>query len=139
VRVRFRKSPVGPHFLSCRRDDGSETYGQIPGQPGIPHDLIHFVVEQTLGLEHAFFGTVASGVGIPDAAERWRTLPPEARAQSARAEQVVAWFQRPDARMPDAPATAQQLAAIQARLDELVVRWNELSPKDVIELEWSEA
>ncbi len=132
----MRKSPVGPHVISCRRPDGSETYGQIPSQPGIPHDLIHFVVEQTLGLDRAFFGLVASGVGIPDAADKWKTLPAEAKAQSARAEQVVAWFQRPDARMPEVPATAAQLAEIQRRLDELSARWQALSPKEAIELDW---
>jgi hypothetical protein len=136
VKVRFRKSPAGPHVLSCVRADGSETYGPIPGQPGIPHDLVHFVVEQTLGLDRAFFGTIAAGVGIPDAAEKWKTLPPAARAQSARAEQVVAWFQRPDARMPDVPATPAQLAAIEARLATLHTDWLALPPKGALELDW---
>ena len=75
MKVRFRKSPAGqPHVMSCVRADGSETYGPIPPQAGIPHDLIHFVVEQTLGLDRAFFGTIATGVGIPDAAEKWKTF-----------------------------------------------------------------
>lgn len=137
MKVRFRKSPAGkPHVISCRRDDGTETYGPIPPQPGVPHDIIHYCVESTLGLRRAFFGTVASGVAIPDAADRWKTLGPEAKAESARAEQIVAWFQNPTARMPTVPASPAELAAIEAKIAELYERWQALGDKDAFEVDW---
>ncbi|MDB4952962.1 MAG: hypothetical protein JWO36_531 [Myxococcales bacterium] len=137
MKVRFRKSPPGkPHVMSCRRADGTETYGPIPGHPGIPHDLIHLVVEDLLGLRRAFFGTVASGVPIPEAAGAWKTMPQEARAEAQRAELVVAWFQVPGARVETVPATADELAQIEGRLAELHAQWLALGPKDALELEW---
>jgi hypothetical protein len=137
MRVRFRKSPEGqPHVIQCTRDDGSETYGPIPGQPGVPHDLIHYAVEKTLGLTRAFFGLVAAGTAIPDAADAWKTLDARTREEASRAELVVAWFQRPAARMPSVPASEEELARIEAFIAELAAAWDALAPKQALELTW---
>jgi hypothetical protein len=50
--------------LRCVRRDGSTTGCAMPRQGILPHDLIHYVVESTLGWRHAFCGMVASGVDI---------------------------------------------------------------------------
>ncbi|MFB9245971.1 hypothetical protein IV454_17945 [Massilia antarctica] len=43
------------------RDDGSSTQTAMPRQGILPHDLVHYVVESTLGLRNGFTGLVARG------------------------------------------------------------------------------
>ncbi len=63
--IRFKKSqPNKPHALSCIRSDGSTTWTRL--RVPVQHDLIHYVVETTLGLRDSFFGLVARGVNITD-------------------------------------------------------------------------
>jgi hypothetical protein len=66
MRVRFTKGPVSSKhdLLACTRPDGSETRGDMPRQGILPHDAIHFVVEQTLGWSDAFFGHIARGAEV---------------------------------------------------------------------------
>jgi hypothetical protein len=51
-----------PDTLTCVRDDGSITWEH--SAVGIPHDLLHFAVETTLGYRSAFYGLVAAGCDI---------------------------------------------------------------------------
>ena len=55
--------------LRCVRGDGSQTTAQMPRQGVLPHDLIHYVVEGALRLEHGFLGLVADGADISFAME----------------------------------------------------------------------
>jgi hypothetical protein len=50
--------------LRCVRLDGTETSVQMPRQGILPHELIHYVVEDTLGYRNGFLGTVAKGADI---------------------------------------------------------------------------
>lgn len=50
--------------LRCVRRDGSQTSALMPRQGVLPHDLIHYVVEGTLRLEHGFLGLVAKGADL---------------------------------------------------------------------------
>ena len=56
--------------LRCLRRDGSATSCAMPRQGILPHDLIHYVVESTLGWRHAFFGMIAAGADIGPAMEQ---------------------------------------------------------------------
>jgi len=48
------------NLLSCARPDGTTASADLG--PTLPHhDLAHFVVERTFGLEDGFFGNVARG------------------------------------------------------------------------------
>lgn len=52
-------------ILTVRRADGSMTWSKL--HPGMElHDLAHFVVEESLELEEAFFGLLAEGFAISD-------------------------------------------------------------------------
>lgn len=51
-------------LLRCERPDGTHTSVPMPRQGILPHDLIHYVVEQTLGYRHGFLGEVAKGADI---------------------------------------------------------------------------
>jgi len=50
--------------LRCVRADGSATTTAMPRQGILPHDLVHYVVESTLGWRHGFLGMVAAGADI---------------------------------------------------------------------------
>ncbi len=65
--VRFTKKADGRHRLTIVRDDGSVSQGQvIPGlgQKAIPHDLLHAIVEKTLGFSRGVYGMVNTGLDI---------------------------------------------------------------------------
>ena len=56
--------------LRCVRRDGSATGCPMPRQGILPHDLVHYVVESTLGWRHAFYGMIAAGADIGPAMEQ---------------------------------------------------------------------
>jgi hypothetical protein len=61
--VRFTKKADGRHRLTIVRDDGSVSQGRvIPGlgPDAIPHDLLHALVERTLGFSRGVYGMGAS-------------------------------------------------------------------------------
>lgn len=63
----------GTDRIEARRADGSTVGFELPKKgPLIPHDLVHLVVEQELGIADGFWGLVAAG---------W---PPEAIGQRSK-------------------------------------------------------
>lgn len=64
MNIAFRKREGAYSQLICTRDDGSRSESLFPNKRAIPHELIHYVVEKTLGLHTAFYGLVASGAAI---------------------------------------------------------------------------
>jgi hypothetical protein len=76
--------------LRCIRLDGSETSTMMPRQGGLPHDLIHYVVESALRYDHGFLGLVAKGADISFAMEQTHDLGNQALAdQATHAEAIV--------------------------------------------------
>jgi hypothetical protein len=76
--------------LRCVRRDGSETSVHMPRQGILPHDLVHYVVEEALGYREGFLGTVASGAEIDYAAQRSHAPQcPELAEQLVHAEAIV--------------------------------------------------
>lgn len=47
--------------IAIRRDDGSAAETRFPKKGPLPHDGIHYIVEDVLGLSDAFWGKVAGG------------------------------------------------------------------------------
>ena len=63
VRLRFIKLRTGKYDLvELHRADGRVERLENPKQGLAPHDMIHVVVEQTLGLREGFIGMVLSGL-----------------------------------------------------------------------------
>jgi hypothetical protein len=61
--VTFVRKAGSPDHVYVRRPDGSETGWSFPSYgDGLPHDLVHLVVESHFGLRDGFWGRVASGV-----------------------------------------------------------------------------
>jgi hypothetical protein len=65
--IRFTKGQGKEDTLACFRDDGSTTWERA--RVGVLHDLIHYVVETTLGYREAFYGLLAAGWDIQDFGE----------------------------------------------------------------------
>ena len=76
--------------LRCVRRDGSATACTMPRQGTLPHDLVHYVVESTLGWRHTFYGMIAAGADIGPAMELAHDPANRALAdQALHAEAVV--------------------------------------------------
>jgi hypothetical protein len=100
----------------------------------LPHDLAQFVVEQTLGLEHGFWGVLARGGSFKSVPGRRQTGPGREiirahRAQLEEAEALVnthvhAW--RAGAATPAGAA-----------LDAMLVRWRALGVGEELHLDWT--
>jgi hypothetical protein len=95
LRIRFTKRADGSAVLQCTRRDGTTTCQRHPTRRAgffVFHDLRHFAVERTLGIDHGFFGLLAEGWNIPDTEGKGPrgALPSEALA----AEQLVGLLDR---------------------------------------------
>jgi hypothetical protein len=65
MEIRFTKRNKEGHIISCKRNDGPETWMQISSFFAV-HDLCHYAVETELSLENAFYGMLNAGVNISD-------------------------------------------------------------------------
>ncbi|HVU36456.1 MAG TPA: hypothetical protein VHE61_23660 [Opitutaceae bacterium] len=93
--LRFTKGPLAAKAdrLSCIRDDGTVTEGDMPRQGILPHDLFHFAVESTLGWRDAFFGAVARGETLDQIARKSAGRKPTWSVQALQAESLVECLQ----------------------------------------------
>jgi hypothetical protein len=99
----------------------------------LPHDLAHFVVEETLGLQWGFWGLVAKGATFKSVRGRRRTQPGRELIRAHRAAlnaaehlvnaHVSAW--RKGASTPAAHA-----------LDAMLARWRALPVGEDLRLDW---
>jgi hypothetical protein len=63
MQVTFVRHPDAPDRIYVTRDDGSEVSWSFPSYgDGLPHDLVHLVLERRFGLRHGFWGRVNAGV-----------------------------------------------------------------------------
>ena len=154
MKVTFVRSD-GPDRMYVQRDDGSESSWSFPSYgEGLPHDLVHLVVERHLGLRSGFWGLVERGIDfnrINEAANRKGGKLADKYADLGDLEELLRaemvsnlpwgqeWFE--DAletnaafnEMPD----REQLDAIAAELDGWRARWRELPNKGALQMSWS--
>ena len=63
MRIRFVRTAGAPDRVYVRRTDGSETSWSFPTYgDAVPHDLVHAVVEEELGIVDGFWARVDRGV-----------------------------------------------------------------------------
>ncbi len=141
-----------PDTLTCMRDDGSTTWE--PSKVGIPHDLLHYAVETTLGYRAAFYGLVAGGRdiasfgtqnGVKDTytdEEIWAEVivgalqwPAVGGSRLSEAE-ILALIEDHfrERAQPVPPLTEEQLARIRAKARELLRQWGELEEGGCLDL-----
>ena len=144
--------------LTVRRADGSVTWSKL--HPGMElHDLAHYAVEQSLGLEEAFYGLLAEGFDISDfelpkeqRPQRLQTanLPPESIQTEhlinllmtelqygsplpdflAQFESILTQHGLP----PMGQLTSERLEAIRRLITDLRSQWSGISFGEVLEL-----
>jgi hypothetical protein len=150
--VRFIKNSPSAEAdaLSCVRPDGSATTSELRRQGILPHEAIHFVVEDQLGWHDAFFGHIARGETIEQATNRlhgrnarWtkitQALQSEALVESFEndqwagasdpakfAENLVAGCRRRGVLPPD--ITAEELENVRVALRAFGATWRPLAP-----------
>lgn len=152
--IRLKKRDHKKHTLSCVRDDGSVTW--CPDDDYFAHhDLIHYVVETTLGYRQAFYGLLAAGWEVSDfgqldpATGKKRVIPLEAghTEMIASALQAELWGGIPpesffemlemacaNMNVPPSAITPEQLAAMRERIPDLFGQWRALPVGETLEL-----
>ena len=154
--IRLAKKPDGSTVLACTRPDGSQTWQRHQRHAAFfpLHDLMHFAVESTLGLQHGFYGLLASGWNITDFGER--VIPEYAVAEAVFAETAVgllfgeqATGERYDIagfnealaaslaegnRVLERSMTNEELECIRRLWRELAARWAQVTPGAEMEL-----
>lgn len=142
-----RRDDDKPHTLTCRRDDGSQTW-QPSSEFFVRHDLVHYAVETVLGYNEAFLGLVARGKDL-DAFGTRNGVKDVYTFEEGWAETIVGllqWFWPSDDALFDALATAcanggipvppltpAQLARIRAAVTALHAEWERLPEGAVLE------
>ncbi|RJS46234.1 hypothetical protein [Nocardioides cavernaquae] len=66
MHVIFRKVDEKRYLIGLRRDDPHDTGPDVPPRIGpgggpVPHDLVHFAIEEVLGIRLGIFGQLAAG------------------------------------------------------------------------------
>ena len=145
--------------LTCVRDDGSATW-MAESAHFIQHDIIHYVVETTFGLNNAFYGQVADGWDIqafgksdPETGKK-----PEIPMAAAQVEFIVGLLQvelsdgqinedflatleasckNASSQVPQ-NITDERLNDVRTKTNELLKKWNELPPGETLELIFNE-
>ncbi|HEX5010864.1 MAG TPA: hypothetical protein VFY71_10725 [Planctomycetota bacterium] len=164
LRARFVRTVGERDRVYVRRSDGSETSWEFASYgEGLPHDLVHVVVERDFGVREGFWGRVNRGVAPARITEEANRLggkdkyagfgPDQRELLIAEALAAAAGGYRPD--LDDAAQHAQLVAAYAGvglpvpgnltvvglgetvgRLRELQVKWQALVPKGTLELEF---
>ncbi|MCG8591546.1 MAG: hypothetical protein MJE66_19800 [Proteobacteria bacterium] len=90
MRVDFTKGRDSD-AVSIERADGTVAATRFPKKGPVPHDAIHLLVEEELGLSRAFWGRVAAGAHPEDIATPTLADPPLASIRRRLAELRAAW------------------------------------------------
>lgn len=102
MKVLITKQYVCDH-IAIDRDDGSRTETRFPKKGPVPHDAIHYFVEDALGLRRGFWGMIASGIDpeqVQDiarnaghASAKRASVPGEEIVELLQAERIVECFE----------------------------------------------
>jgi hypothetical protein len=63
MEIKITKNLSGDYVLSCKRNDGTETWKHVSNF-FIIHDICHYAAETVIPLNNAFFGMVTAGTDI---------------------------------------------------------------------------
>ena len=142
------KVESGPHRAVVSRP-GAEAvqFAVYDYGPVLPHDLVHYVVEDELGLEFGFWGLVAAGAKLQSvqaygARDPRRIPPPNDPLVGAHiddllaAEGLVAAFSALPGTGPEPQLDADRIERIRARITRLNQQWQATGPGEVLRLRW---
>lgn len=106
--------------IAIRRANGSVTETRFPKKGPLPHDAIHYFVEDSLALRNAFWGMIASGIDpekvqeiakdAGHASAKRATIPQAHIVELLQAERLVECFEAELWGGPSDPATFRDVA-----------------------------
>jgi len=155
LRAAFVRTAGGPDRIYVVRSDGSEVSWSFPTYgDGLPHDLVHLVVESAFGLRDGFWGRVDAGAdprmindqanrrGGADkyaafGADRSELNVAEALAAAAGGEATVEAVRAACAKLAVAPPAGldeERTREVRELLAALSERWRGLLPKGALNL-----
>lgn len=147
LQVRFEKISPVTSILRCTRSDGRSLAMITPHQPGLPHDLLHWLVETELGYAEAMFGQLLRNQNLrEDALTGSFAGFDSSTTDSVYAETIAStldwldWSQAPDwrelrrqcgesfayYRLPEPELPEARWQALQAALEQMLARWSGL-------------
>ncbi len=154
--IRLKKGKGKPDVLTCIRTDGSTTWTRlrIPAQ----HDLVHYVVETTLGLRDSFYSLVARGVDITDFEKPKEQQTFQTPTEAVQTEYIVGLLQMELAngapyedfnaqlramceqnKFPAPPEIAlEKIRRIYRAVGEILYEWQTIAPGQTFELTFDE-
>lgn len=155
MQVVFHKVDAKRYLVGLRRDGVHDIGPDVPPRIGpgggpVPHDLVHFAIEEVLGIRLGIFGQLAAG-GDCDGfffpapedrkkladARRNKRVADAGRADAVRSELVAALVGHDGiVREDEALLTPAQRQAVQGRVTELVARWEATPAGRDLVLEW---
>jgi hypothetical protein len=148
VEITIVKVESGPHRAVVDRP-GAEVvqFAVYDYGPMLPHDLLHYVVEDQLGLEFGFWGLVCAGAKLQSVqaygARDPRRIPqqddPLVTAhidELLTAEGIVAAFSGLPGSESKPELDPDQIQRIRSRITELNERWQATPPGEMLRLRW---
>jgi hypothetical protein len=146
VQISIVKAAGRAHRAVAVRDDGVAVQFAVADYGDrLPHDLVHYLVESTLGLEWGFWGLVAAGAELDAVARHGarhrRDLPhrPDPRVDEhadelLRAEALVAEAYPLSDGESGGPGTP--MPGLSERIEEWNATWQGLAPGGHLRFEW---
>lgn len=148
LRITIVKVESGPHRAVLARP-GAEVvqFAVYDYGPMLPHDLVHYVVEDELGLQFGFWGLISAGAKLQSVqaygARDPRRIPPQDDPLVAAhvdellaAEGFVAAFSAFPGTAPEPDLEPDRIELIRERIAELNERWQGTGPGEVLRLQW---
>jgi hypothetical protein len=154
MEIHFFKHADDRHSIEVRGRQRGPDIRRPPRETGptMPHDLVHAVVEQALGLDRGFWAAVDRGATF----EGFVPLEPGRHARSGlkelrrigeaelAVEHMVSWARRvwsgqrsEGTGLGPAVLTAEQLRVTSAALDSAMERWRRVPPEGVLVWQWT--
>ena len=148
MQITIVKADSGPHRAVIARPDAEAVqFAVYDYGPMLPHDLVHYVVEDELGFEFGFWGLVAAGAKL-QSVQAYRARNPRRIAHPddplvaahvddlLAAEGLVAAFSALPGTHPDPELEPARIERIRTRMGQLNERWQATAPGDTLRLSW---
>lgn len=155
-------------YIKVVRENGTVAVTDFPKKGNLPHDAVHFYVEQQLGYQHAFWGLVSQGISPLDirhiskegghASAKRATPPTKDITELLQAERIVEcveanmwsnWSNNnafhdvlvagcAQSKIPPPTISDHDLQAIKQQLQEFALWWTALTIGESLKLRWQQ-
>ena len=153
-------------WLHISRPDGTEDKSTFPKKGMIPHDIVHYIVEQELAFLGGFWGYVANGTAISDiqeiaknaghASSKRAEIPEQHVIELLQAERIVECFEADQwssgtdydtfrdvieaacasSHVPAPKIDDLRIEKIRAQISEFTAKWTTTPVGDMVQITW---